>query len=105
MIQSHANLLLPTTLLTWLVLCVWPTDDEGIYSSQPRETTCDVVLYSVAQRLQGMPHSPVKFTGAPDAQHLQEMPYSLVKFTVNSVGSTLVSCLNDQCTCYHFVHA
>ena len=34
-----------------------------------------------AQCLQGMPYSPVKFTGAPDAQCLQGMPYSLVKFT------------------------
>ena len=36
-----------------------------------------------AQCLQGMPYSPVKFTGAPDAQCLQGMPYSLVKFMPN----------------------
>ena len=34
-----------------------------------------------ARCLQGMPYSPVKFTGAPDARCLQGMPYSPVKFT------------------------
>ena len=32
--------------------------------------------------LQWMPHSPVKFIGAPDAQYLQGMQYSPVEFTL-----------------------
>ena len=34
-----------------------------------------------AHCLQGMPYSPVKFTGLLDAHCLQWMPYSPVKFT------------------------
>ena len=64
----------------------------GIYSDQPLETTRDVVPYSVAQRLQGMPHFPVKFTGALNAQCLQGMPHSTVKFT----GALNAQCL--QCS-------
>ena len=42
--------------------------------------------------LQGMPYSPVKFTGAPDAQCLQGMPYSPVKFT----GAPDAQCLQGM---------
>ena len=41
----------------------------------------EVIGEPVAQCLQGMLYSPVKFNGAPDAQCLQGMPYSPAKFT------------------------
>ena len=62
-----------------------------------------------AQCLQGMPYSPVKFTGAPDAQCLQGMLYSPVKFTrcpifagiwMPSPTNYPASCIGMLCTTY-----
>ena len=44
--------------------------------------------------LQGMPYSPVKFTGASDAQCLQGMPYSPENFA----GAPDAQCLQE---CHH----